>query len=310
MTRAWLRVVLIACAAICLAYAQPNRTAAIPPAHGGPNQGSAVAASDERVATRIVSLVPSFTETLFAIGAGPQVVGVSSFDRDPPEVARLPRVGGLLDPDLERILQLRPDLVVTYGSQTALAQQLGRANIRTVSYRHGTIRDVLSSIEEAGRLTGHLDRARRLGADIEARLAAIRARTAGHPRPSVLLVFGREPLALRGIYASGGVGFLHELIEIGGGRDVFADVPRESVQATTELILARRPDIIIEIRADPMDPTTMRREEGVWSSLPAVPAVRDRRVILLTGSELVTPGPRIAQAAERLSRAIHPETWR
>ena len=78
---------------------------------------------------RIVSLIPAVTEILFAIGAGPQVVGVGSFDTFPPEVSKLPRVGALLDPDTERILSLRPTLVVTYGSQTELQTQLARAGI-------------------------------------------------------------------------------------------------------------------------------------------------------------------------------------
>jgi ABC-type Fe3+-hydroxamate transport system substrate-binding protein len=80
---------------------------------------------------RIVSLVPSVTETLFAIGAGPQVVGVSSYDREPPEVSKLPRVGALIDPNVERILSLRPDLVVVYASQADLREQMRRAGIET-----------------------------------------------------------------------------------------------------------------------------------------------------------------------------------
>src|SRR6185312_14915703 len=87
-------------------------------------------------AARIVSLVPALTEMLFAIGAGPQVVAVSSYDEFPPQVKSLPRVGALLDPDMERILALRPDLVLSYGSQTDVQAQLARANIRVFSYRH------------------------------------------------------------------------------------------------------------------------------------------------------------------------------
>src|SRR6186713_2040314 len=88
---------------------------------------------------RIVSLVPAVTEMLFALGAGPRVVAVSSFDHFPAEVETLPRVGALLDPDTERILSLQPDLVVTYGSQTELDVALHRAGIRTYSYRHGGV---------------------------------------------------------------------------------------------------------------------------------------------------------------------------
>jgi iron complex transport system substrate-binding protein len=274
-----------------------------PPAVG---RLSSAAATPPAAATprRIVTLVPSITELLFAIGAGSQVVGVSSYDHDPPAVEHLPRLGALVDPDVERLLALRPDLVVIYGSQAELAEQLRRASIRTYPYAHGDMPALFATIADLGRVTGHETEARALGARLQAQLDTVRARVAGRPKPRVLLVFGREPLSLRGIYASGGIGFLHDLVGLAGGENVFADVRRESVQATAELVLARHPDVIVEIRADPIEPELAAREVAAWSSLPALPAVRHHRVVLLTGSELVTPGPRIGVAAERMERAI------
>jgi iron complex transport system substrate-binding protein len=253
---------------------------------------------------RIVSLVPSVTELLFAIGAGAQVVGVSSYDHEPPAVEKLPRVGALVDPDLERLLALRPDLVVTYHSQSDLEQQLARAGVRTFPYAHGGIKELFTTIEQVGAMSGHRQEAAALMSSLEAKLAGIAARSAGKARPRVLLVFGREPLSLRGMYASGGIGFLHDLVELAGGEDVFGDIKRESVQATAELVLARRPDVILEIRADPVEPAEVTQEVAAWNSLASVPAVRNHRVTFLTGSELVTPGPRLAAAAERIFTAI------
>ena len=103
---------------------------------------------------RIISLVPALTEMLFAIGAGPQVVAVSSYDEFPPQVKSLPRVGALLDPDTERILSLKPDLVVTYGSQVDLQTQLKRASIATFDYRHGGLDHIFTTIRELGQRTG------------------------------------------------------------------------------------------------------------------------------------------------------------
>jgi iron complex transport system substrate-binding protein len=252
-----------------------------------------------------VSLVPSVTETLFAIGAGPQVVAVSSYDREPPEVSRLPRVGALIDPDVERILSLRPDLVVAYGSQTDLREQMRRAGIRTWAYVHAGLADVTRTIRELGAVAGRASEGEALAASIERQLAAVRASAAGRPRPKVLLVFGREPLALRTIYASGGTGFLHDLVETAGGTNVFADVPRESVQATTELILARAPDVIIELRAEGLgDPSRRTAERDTWSTLASVPAVRRGRIYFLEGSEFVVPGPRIAEAARKMADVL------
>jgi iron complex transport system substrate-binding protein len=256
---------------------------------------------------RIVSLVPALTEMLFTIGAGPQVVAVSSYDEDPPQVRSLPRVGALLDPDVERILSLKPDLVITYGSQTDLHAQLTRAAIPMFDYRHGGLAGVVATLRALGVRSGHPHEAEAAAHDIEARLAAVRARTSGAPRPRTLLVFGRERGALRNIYASGGRGFLHDMLEAAGGANIFADIDRESVQATTELILSRAPDAILEVRsADITSALEAATEAASWAPLASVPAVRRNRVIVLTGKGLTVPGPRVAEVVERMYRALHP----
>jgi iron complex transport system substrate-binding protein len=255
--------------------------------------------------TRIISVVPAATEILFALGAGPRVVAVSSFDHEPPDVNQLPRVGALMDPDVERILSLKPDLIVIYGSQHDLAQQMSRAGIPQFAFVHGGVSDILTTITALGERTDTRDAAKRLVASIRSRLDAISARVAGKPRPRTLIVFGRDPGALRNLYASGGIGFLHDMIEAAGGADVFADVKRESVQATSETLITRAPEVIIEIRAS--DEAVPNPDD--WNALPSIPAVRQHRVVALIGTELVTAGPRVATATERIARAIHPEAF-
>jgi iron complex transport system substrate-binding protein len=259
---------------------------------------------------RIISIIPAVTEMLFAIGAGPQVVAVGSFDEYPPEVQKLERVGALLDPDLERILALKPDLVIVYTSQTDLQKQLDRAGVSTFRYEHGRLDDVMSTIRALGARVGHREEAERTARDIESELAALSRKLAGQPRPKTLLVIGRDASALRGIYASGGVGFLHDMLTIAGGDNVFADVPRQSVQATTELILARRPEVIIELRAGEIPADDKKKEIDSWKVLASVPAVRDGRVFLLTDQRTVVPGPRIAQGTELLARVLHPDAFK
>jgi iron complex transport system substrate-binding protein len=258
---------------------------------------------------RIVCLVPAVTEMLFAIGAGPQVAAVSSFDTYPPDVETLPRVGALLDPDLERILSLRPDLVVVYGTQVELRQQLERAGIPQFVYTHARLGDVVAIIRELGSRVRHRDTAERVASEIETALDQIRVRVAGRDRPRTLLVIGREPGTLRGIVASGGYGFLHEMLEIAGASNMFADVARESVQATSELVLARRPDVILEIRGAPLPEQQARAERAAWSALSAVPAVRAGRIHIIGDQRTVVPGPRIAEGTELLARALHPEAF-
>ena len=263
--------------------------------------------SAEQHPSRIISLVPAVTEMLFAIGAGPQVVGVSSYDEFPAEVKTLPRVGALLDPDVERILSLRPDLVVTYGSQVDLQAQMRRASIATYDYRHGGLEHIFVTMRELGDRTGHRREAASVTLAIESRIAAVTSRVAGRPRPRTLLVFGREPGTLRNIYVSAGRGFLHDMLEAAGGDDVFADVQRESLQASTEIILARAPDVILEIRSqDGSAGGSLDAEYRAWSRLASIPAVRNKRIHFLAGQQMTVPGPRVADGVERMAAALHP----
>ncbi len=257
-------------------------------------------------AQRIISLVPAVTEMLFAIGAGDAVVGVSNYDTFPPEVATRPKVGALVDPDFERILTLRPDLVVVYGSQDDLMRRLSRAAIPFYRYRHAGLADVTSTIRELGQLVGRIETAGSVAGRIETDLAAVRASVAGRGRPRTAVLFGREPGALRGIYASGGYGFLHDLLELAGGDNVFGDVKRENLQATTELLLARAPEVLVEIRtAGRWSPDRVAIERAVWTRLPSLPAVRSGRIHFLTDEALSIPGPRVAASARTLAAVLH-----
>jgi len=259
---------------------------------------------------RVVSLVPSATEMLFAMGAGPRVAAVSSYDHYPPEVERLPRVGALVDPDVERILSLRPDLVIAYASQTDLRAQLGRAGIPVYSYRHGALADITAGMRDLGTRLGLETQARAAAAEIDSSLSDIRARLAGRRRPGAMLVIGREPQSLRAINVSGGYGFLHDLLDLAGGRNVFGDVSRESMMVATETVLARAPEVIIELHySDPPSSDAIARERKTWSLLPGVPAVKNGRVYLLYGGELVVPGPRVVLTAQTFARALHPDVF-
>ena len=261
---------------------------------------------------RIVSLVPAVTEMLFAIGAGPQVAAVSSYDDFPPETAKLPRVGALLDPDVERILSLRPDLVISYGSQTDLQSQMARAGIAVVSYRHAGLAGLFDTLQRLGPAAGRTTEAERLTRDLRAHLDRVRTAVAGRPRPKTLLVFDRDRATLRGLYVSGGRGFLHEILEIAGAENIFADIEREAVQPSQEMLLARAPEVIIEIRATGLVPATEPAGDArnPWAALASIPAVRNRRIHVLNGDHLVVPGPRIGRAAEDLARALHSEAFR
>jgi len=260
-------------------------------------------------ATRVISLIPATTEMLFAMGAGNKLVAAGSYDRYPPEVERLPKVGALLDPNVERILTLKPDLVVLYGTQTELKKRLERANIPYYTYVHKGLPDISQTIRSLGARVGVAHQARTLADSIEGRLARIRSAVAALPRPKTLLVFGRDRGSLRNIDASGGVGFLHDMLEAAGGADVLSDVSRQSVMMTTEMVLARAPEVILELRYGPPDAGSAE-DLRQWNALAAVPAVKSGRIHQLRGEEYVVPGPRVVTAVEQMARTLHPEAFK
>jgi iron complex transport system substrate-binding protein len=167
----------------------------------------------------------------------------------------------------------------------------------------------MTTIRQLGARIGREENAGVVIRRIEEKLGDIRKRVAGRPRPRTLLVFGRDALALRGIYASGGVGFLHDMLSEAGADNVFADVKQQSVQATSELILARRAEVILELRSGDMTAEQQRREVDVWQILPSVPAVRSGRIAIITDPRAVVPGPRVAEGTELIARAVHAEAF-
>src|SRR5262249_53298470 len=155
---------------------------------------------------RIVSIVPAVTEMLFAIGAGDAIVGVSSFDHYPPAVESRIRVGALVDPDFERILSLRPDLVIVYGTQNDLVARPGRANVPVFNYEHAGLADITTTLRKLGDRIGRSADARREADRIEHGLDDVRHRASGQPRPKTALIFERDAGSLRGMFASAGIG--------------------------------------------------------------------------------------------------------
>jgi iron complex transport system substrate-binding protein len=121
-------------------------------------------------------------------------------------------------------------------------------------------------------------------------------------------VFGRDAETLRGIYASGAVGFLHDMLEAAGGTNVFSDVQRQSIQTTSELAVARAPDVIVEVGIDTA--STSGRNLRAWDSLGSIPAVRKKRIYQLRGDGMMNPGPRISESVRRVAEVLHPEAFR
>jgi ABC-type Fe3+-hydroxamate transport system substrate-binding protein len=250
----------------------------------------------DRAAQRIVSLAPSITELLFAIGAGDRVVGRTTWCDYPPEARRIASVGDGLNPNVEAIVARRPDLVLVYTapSNAAAAARLRALGIAVDTIRMDRLADVVTGARRFGRLTGTMARADSIAAAFATTLDSARAAPVKGPHPRVLLLAWDAPPVV-----IGGGSFQHELVTLAGADNVFADLAQASGQVSIETIAARDPDLIILLGETAPQPAWAARPE--WQ---AVRAVRERRFVRLTGSEFARPSFRALAAARTLRTAI------
>jgi len=163
---------------------------------------------------------------------------------------------------------------------------------------------VTSTLREVGKRAGLPDRANALADQIERDLANVRKSVTGLPRPRTLMVFAREEASMRGLYVSGGTGFLHDMLEAAGGVNVMADVKREGLQLSLEQLLARAPDVVLEMRVTERWAADRQvREEAAWRTV-SIPAVRAGRVHFLPDESLTIPGPRVAAAVKAIANVL------
>lgn len=267
------------------------------------------AAADSPAATppsRIVSLVPAVTEILFALDLGPRVVGVSTYCDFPPEAAKLPKVGTFSEPVAEAIVALAPDLVLTSPSpgNEAAVRAIARTGVKvSVVHSEGGLEESLGAIREVAAAAGAGPKGEALVSSIEGRLEALRARAVGLPRPRVAVVIGREPLVL-----AGPASYLGEILTLVGGANVADAIGGRWPRVGLEFLVAAKPEVLIDLAAA-MGETASAAEDpaAAWSELKSVPAVASGRVVVDRGSVMLRPGPRLADAAETLFVALHPE---
>jgi len=261
---------------------------------------------------RIVSTAPSITETLFALGLGDSVVGVTQHCHYPPEAARRPKIGTYVNPNVEAIVALRPDLVVLQDTADRSAAQLQRVGVAILVVRHGNLDALFNSVTAIGARCGVPDRAARLNGEIRARLDGIRRRTAGKPRRSLVFIVGRSPGTLDNLIAVGKGSYLNELIEIAGGVNALAQTPMPYPKVSVESIIGLNPDVLVDM-GDMAETLGVSEEHkrsvvALWSRNPALKAVQHGRVFAVASDIFVVPGPRVAEAAEAFEKMLHAGT--
>ncbi len=260
---------------------------------------------------RIVSTAPSITEMLYALGLGDRVVGVTSFCHYPPEAALKPKIGNYLHPDVEAVLALRPDLVIAEKSMIRQALSLPKLNLNVLEVEDATIPGIYESIRAIGQAAGAKARAEDLCIRIRGSLESIRERSSRFPRSRVMFVVGRTPGRVEDLIAAGGSTYLDDLIQIAGGENVFHDAPAAYSKVSLEEVLARDPDVIIDMgeMAQTVGITGQQRRAVValWKRYPSLKAVRQNRVFAVASDIFVVPGPRVTQAAREIAAMLHPE---
>jgi iron complex transport system substrate-binding protein len=253
--------------------------------------------------TRIVSLAPSVTETLFALRAGPSVVGVSDYCDYPPAVRSLPRVGSFLTPNLEAIIALRPTLVIGLLLSSDLRQirALKSMGYPVLLVRDGSLEEIDASIEAVGAQIGREHDARDLVAQIQAQIVAVRERLSTVKSARALMLVGHQPLV-----AVGRGTYLDELLRIAHAENIAAPANEEWPHLSMEYIIAMRPEVILDGSMG-NDPTS---SSSFWGKYPSIPAVREHRVFGYPESPILHSGPRVGDSLEMMARMIHPEAWR
>jgi iron complex transport system substrate-binding protein len=259
--------------------------------------------------SRIVSTSPSITETLFALGLGDRVVAVSRSCRYPAEVAARPKVGTFLQPDVELIARLRPDLTIVHPGPNGLDRRLSVLKIPFVTVERGSLSSVFSSIRTIGAAAGIPDRAAALVVTLEARLDRVRRAVAGRRPQKVLLIVGRRPGTLTDLVAVGRSSYLSDLATIAGGANVLSDqgLP-EYPRISMETVIRLAPDVIIDA-GDMGDTPEERRSrqvitEGLWKRQ-QIDAARAGRVHAVISDAFVVPGPRVVEATETMALWLH-----
>jgi iron complex transport system substrate-binding protein len=285
------RVSLLAIVAVIAALAAPGcRDEAGPARQAG--------AAADRATHRLVSLTPSATEVVAALGATASLVGVDDYSTFPAEVAGLPKVGSFLSPNLETIVRLKPTLVIVDDIHGRTAGALGDAGIATVACAIHALPDVKDALRTVGARIGKSAEAERIVQAIE---AALDRAAASRPakRPRVLAVIDREAGGLGNLVTAGGGSWVDELLAVVGGDNVLSAAGVRYPKISAEEVLRTRPEVILDLSY------AARQNIAPWQTLD-VPAVATGRVRALSEPYLIAPSPRVTEALDVLARAIAP----
>jgi iron complex transport system substrate-binding protein len=254
---------------------------------------------------RIVSVAPNVTEILFALGLGGRLVGVTTYCQYPPEALKIEKIGGYINPSLERIVALRPDLVVgiAEGDLRTFVDKLTALKIPVYIANPRDALDVLTSIRKIGEVTFAPEPARKIVRSMEEKIRDVQGKVQGRPRPRVLHILDFNPL----ISAGKGT-FVDDLIRLGGGRNVAETAAGKYPRFSMEEVLVQDPEVILLSSMKSQDPLVKQRRW--WERWKTISAVKHGRIYVLDSDLIHRPSPRMVEGLEQVARAIHPEAFK
>lgn len=254
---------------------------------------------------RIVALAPAITEILFALGLGDRIVGVTEYCDYPPEAARKPKIGGIVNPSVERILAQRPDLALGMRlNPKPVLRAVANAGVPTYAADPRSVEQIMATIRTLGALTGRRQQAAELITQLRARLQAVRRKTRGQRRPTVMLLYSEDPL-----WVAGADTFPHHVIRLAGGRNVAGDV-RGYKQYSVEMLLAHDPEVILLTSMAGGDDAARLRAFTGRPSMRRLSAVKHKRIHVINADIVNRAGPRIIEGIEQVAENLHPEVFR
>jgi iron complex transport system substrate-binding protein len=248
-------------------------------------------------------------EIIFALGSGDHIVGVSEYTTYPPESLQIPIIGTAITPNKEKLLILKPDIIIGQGKQPAINDFCRIYKVKCISLRMDNMNDVYSSIQIIADILHKPDKGSQLVADIKEQIATVQLKIANKPFRKVLFLFGRQPGDLTGLTTIGPGSFLDELITAAGGSNIFYDATGPYPQISKESLVMRQPEIIMELH-----PAGISKEKAAtlhkdWARLPPIPAVKSDHIYYMTNDYLLIPGPRMGKTVQCFAETIHPEAF-
>ncbi len=250
---------------------------------------------------RIVSLAPSVTETLFALGVGDRLVGVTTYCDYPPQARLVPKIGSFVSPSVEAVLAKQPDLVVgVRETDREKIKRMERMGLRVVVISVASLKETFRSIHSLAGIVGREEAGEKLLSQLQGQIDRIRARIAGAKRRRVLMLVGQRPMV-----AVGKGTFIDELLTLAGGENIAGAAPQPWPHLPMDYVVAKAPQVIIEGGMG-----SEREAPGKnWADLGSIPAVRDGRIYSYASDKILRPGPRVGEALEEIARLIHPECF-